>query len=63
MIETKYLTKIFKSGEKSKVVAVNNVSFIVNDSEVFGLLGPNGAGKTTTLRRMKLGSGYKIQIS
>ncbi len=29
--------------------AVNDISFEVYDSEIFGLLGPNGAGKTTTL--------------
>src|SRR5262244_1167706 len=30
-------------------VAVSEVSFAVNEGEVFGLIGPNGAGKTTTM--------------
>src|SRR6202790_449439 len=43
-------------------VAVDEVSFEVNDGEIFGLIGPNGAGKTTTmeciegLRRPERGS-------
>ncbi len=31
------------------LTAVNDVSFYVEEGEVFGLLGPNGAGKTTTI--------------
>ena len=32
-----------------KLVAVRDVSFEVNDGEIFGLIGPNGAGKTTSM--------------
>ena len=31
------------------VKALNNVSFEVNEGEVFTIIGPNGAGKTTTI--------------
>ena len=42
ILEAKYLTRSFGG-----LVAVNKVSFAVNNNEIFGLIGPNGAGKTT----------------
>ena len=43
-VETRSLVKSFKD-----VTAVNNVSFYVEQGEIFGFLGPNGAGKSTTM--------------
>jgi len=41
---------IHKSFNEHK--AVNGVSFVIYQGEIFGLLGPNGAGKTTTIRML-----------
>ena len=50
MIEFKNVTKVYSKGVK----AVDNISFKIEEGEIFGFLGPNGAGKSTSL---------KIQIS
>ena len=46
MIEIKNISKIY-NGEKK---AVDNISFTVNDGEIFAFIGHNGAGKTTTIK-------------
>lgn len=38
--------------KKSKVEAVKNISFEINEGEFVGFIGPNGAGKTTTLKML-----------
>lgn len=35
-----------------EVCAVNDISFKIDEGEIFGFLGPNGAGKTTTINMM-----------
>lgn len=47
MIRFDRVTKLFKN-----VAAVTDVSFEINEKEIFGLLGPNGAGKTTLILTM-----------
>jgi len=47
VVEVNHLVKSY-----ANKVAVDDLSFSVNQGEIFGLIGPNGAGKTTTIRLM-----------
>jgi len=47
IIKVKDLTKEFKDN-----IAVNNISFDVEEGKIFAFLGPNGAGKTTTIKML-----------
>src|SRR5690242_9041663 len=45
LVETQELTKRYGSSR-----GIEDVTFTIDEGEVFGFLGPNGAGKTTTIR-------------
>ena len=47
IIEVKNLKKYFK-----EIKAVDDISFSVNEGEIFAFLGPNGAGKSTTIKML-----------
>lgn len=47
MLKVYDLVKTFKKAQKP---AVNGISFVVNNGEVYGLIGKNGAGKSTTIK-------------
>ena len=57
-IEVSHLRRTFKSHvgvikrTTKEIVAVDDVSFAIQEGELFGLLGPNGAGKTTTVKML-----------
>jgi ABC-2 type transport system ATP-binding protein len=47
VIEIKNLTKMY-----GKARGIEDVSFNVEEGEIFGFIGPNGAGKSTTIRTL-----------
>lgn len=51
-IETRKLTKTYRSRLVGRVNVVDNLDLVVEEGEIFGFLGPNGAGKTTTIKML-----------
>jgi ABC-2 type transport system ATP-binding protein len=47
IVKVEKLSKTF-----GNLKAVDNISFEIEEGEIFGLLGPNGAGKTTTINML-----------
>ncbi len=53
MIEARNLTKIFQSGDQ-KIIALNNVSFLVPQGQFLTITGKSGSGKSTLLYQLGL---------
>lgn len=48
MLEIKNISKVYGEGP-AKVVALNNVSLLVNEGDFMAIMGPSGSGKSTLL--------------
>lgn len=51
-IETKKLTKSYRSRLGGRISVVKDLDMHVEEGEIYGFLGPNGAGKTTTIKML-----------
>ena len=52
MIQVKNLTKVYKSKNKSKCIALDNISFNLPDKGLVFIIGKSGSGKSTLLNML-----------
>jgi len=53
MIKVENLTKIYKLNDNNRIKALDNVSFEIEDNEIFGIMGISGSGKSTLMRILR----------
>ena len=47
MLEIRNVSKTYK---KSSVKAIDSISLVIDDGDIYGFVGPNGAGQSTTIK-------------
>ncbi|WDF02025.1 ABC transporter ATP-binding protein [Shouchella hunanensis] len=52
VLDVQNITKVFLGKKKTKIYANDDISFKINEGEIFGLMGHNGAGKTTLVNQI-----------
>ena len=50
IISVKSLSKAYASRSKAKIIAIENVSFEVEEGSFLSIVGPSGCGKSTLLK-------------
>ena len=53
MIKIEHLTKIYTLSDGNMIKALDDVSFEVEDNEIYGIMGVSGSGKSTLMRILR----------